>query len=509
MRTISALGAVALGFVAALAIQPASAQKSKDTLRFPVADIEPGIETYTLGGNFANVWGPSVFDYLLDFDSETGSFVGHLAKAWTQPDPLTYDFELRADLKWHDGQALDADDVVSTLNYLIDPKVNLRHKIRWNWVDSVEKLGPHKVRIKASKPVPYAFMWMASYTPIYPEHAHGAAANKMTFAQKPVGTGPLRITQMDKNQGIVAEKFAGYAATRVKPGSGVGRIVAEPINDMGALTALMLTGTADVAVGLPFDQAEALRSTGRFEFSMAPRSIGYTFLGFPSKGWENVKALGDIRVRQAIIKAIDRKALHSVKWGSLEQDPVEALCAKEQLGCDYTKLAPAYDPAGAKKLLAEAGYADGFDVVISCFPTSITDATAITGLLRVVGIRATIRQHPIGQRVLLLSQGKVEIGYYAWDGGAVFDVSGPIGRHVEANEYSDPVLAKLAEPIHTILSDAERRKAARPVFDYITDNAYAFVIIPGGTVYTHTKDVKLNTGAPRALPMNPHEFTWK
>ena len=95
------------------------------------------------------------------------------------------------------------------------------------------------------------------------------------------------------------------------------------------------------------------------------------------------------------------------------------------------------------------------------------------------------------------------------DLGGVFEVSGPIGRHVEANEYDDPELVKLGTPTHSILNDAERRKASAKVFDYLTDNAYAFVIIPGGTVYTHTKEVKLNTSAPRALPVNPHEFTWK
>ena len=505
------LALAASWMIGGLVTNPASAQKSKDTLRFPVSDMETGIDMYTLPGNFANVWGPSVFDYLIGFDSRAGAFVPQLAKSWAQPDSLTYEFELRDDVKWHDGQALDADDVVYTLNYLTDPKVNLRHTIRWSWIKSVEKLGTHKVRFTASQPVPYGLMWMASYTPIYPEHAHSSAANKLTFAGRPIGTGPLRVVQMDRNVGIIGEKYAEYTASSVKPASGVGRVIAEPIQDMGSLTAMLLTGKADLAVGLPSDQADALRASGQFDFSMAPPSVGYTFLGFPSKGAMNVKALADQRVRTAIMKAIDRKALSTAKWGALAEKvaPANALCAKEQLGCGYTKEPLAYDPVGAKRLLAEAGYADGFDVVISCFPTSIVDATAISGMLRAIGIRATVRQNSVAQRVQLLSQGKVDIGYYAWDGGAVFDVSGPIGRHVEAQEYDDATLAKLAEPIHAILDDGERRKAAARIFDYITENSYASVVLSSLVIYTHTKEVKLNTSAPRAVPVNPHEFTWK
>jgi len=511
MRKVLTAGAAMLGCLALSAGQPSFAQKSKDTLRFPVFDMEAGIDMYTLTGSFANVWGPSVFNYLIDFESQTGKFIPHLAKSWSQPNPTTYEFELRDDIKWHDGQALDADDVVYTLNYLIDPKVNLRHKVRWNWIESVEKLGSHKVRFKASQQVPFGLMWMASYTPIYPQHAHGSDGNKLPFAGRPIGTGPLRIVKMDRNDGIVAEKFAGYVPSSVNPSSGVGRVVAEPVNDMGSLTAMLLTGQADLAVNLPSDQSDALRASGRFEVSLQPPGVGYSFLGFPSKGASNVKALADVRVRTAIIKAIDRRAVMTVKLGELAhgQNPPDALCSKTQLGCGYTKLPPEYDPVGAKKLLAEAGYADGFDVVINCFPANSVDATAIAGMLRAVGIRATVRQNTTAQRVQLLSQGKIEIGYFGWDGGSVFDVSGPIGRHVQAGEYEDAVLSKLALPVHAALDDAQRRKMAAPVFDYITENAYAFAIIPGTSSYTHTKEVKLNTSIPRAIQVHPHEFTWK
>ena len=493
------------------ATAPALAQKAKDTLRFPVPDPDAGIDTYLLPSSFNNVWGPSVYDMLLGFDGEKGEYVGHLAKSVSQPDPTTYDFDLRTDVKWHDGQAFDADDVVHTLNYLIDPKVKLRFKAYWAWIKSVEKLSPSKVRIHAHQAAPDSLMYLASRSPMYPEHLHGPAANKLDFAAKPVGTGPLRIVQLDQNTGIVAERYKGFVPSPVKRASGTGRIIAAPIKDTGTLTAALLTGEADIAVDLPPDQAEDLQKSGRFDVTLVGR-LGYSFIGFPSSGWEAAKPLADIRVRTAIAKAIDRQAVLKVKLGaqSAGQEPAEALCPKEQLGCGYTKLMPAYDPAGAKKLLAEAGYADGFDVVISCFPASAPDATAIAGMLRAVGIRATVRQHPTSQRVQLIRQGKVEIGYYGWSGGGMMEVSGQLGRHVDSKEYDDPLLAKLTAATTTIMDDAQRRKEVAKVFDHITDNAYAFAIMQNYSFFTHTKDVELiNPRAVRAENVNPHEFAWK
>jgi peptide/nickel transport system substrate-binding protein len=490
---------------------PALAQKSKDTLRFPVANPDGGLDDYTGPSNFSQVYSPSVFDQLLAFDPLKSQFVGHLAKSFSQPDATTYDFELRSDAKWHDGQPLTADDVVYTVDYLIDPKVTLRYKAFWAWIKSVEKVSPTKVRIIAKQWVPNGLMTLATRTPIYPKHLHGAVANKLDFATKPVGTGPLRIVQMDKNAGIVGEKYAGYIPIDLKPAAGYGRLVSEPIKDTGTITATLLTGQADVAVDLSPDQVEPLVESGRFDVTLAPPHVGLSFLGFPSKGWENVKALSDVRVRTAIIKAIDRQALVKVKYGELGAGlkPFDALCSKEQLGCGFTKPVPAYDPAGAKKLLAEAGYADGFDVSISCFPAYANEATAVAGMLRAIGIRASVRQHAAAQRVQLISQGKVEIGYYGWDGGAMFEVSGQLGRHVNSNEYDDPVLAKLAAPTYSIVADAERRKAVAKVFDHITENAYAFAMVPNRPTFVHTKEVRLNASRIRAGLINPHEFGWK
>lgn len=512
MSTFKVIAVSVAALVAALASHPAAAQKSKDTLRYPIPQAEPNFDRYTSPGSYHYVWSTSVFDDLLGFDPKSGKFSPALAKSWSQPDAVTYEYELRDDIKWHDGQKLTADDVVYTLNWLTDEKTTLRYKPNWAWIKSVEKLGPTKIRVTAKHPVPDGIMWMASGWPVYPKHVHEPLPNKVDFGDKPIGTGPYKINKIDKS-GIVAEKYKDYKPTALKPNVSIGHIIAEPIQDSGTLVAALLTGKADLTANVPTDQAADLVKSGKFEVTLAPPALGYTFLTFPATGWKTAKQFADPRVRLAMAKAIDRKALLKLKYGDLvgKTQVIDGLCSKAQLGCGFTKMVPDYDPAGAKKLLAEAGYPDGFDVVIAVFQKNTAEATAVSGMLRAVGVRASVAPHTITQRVPLINQGKVEMGYHAWSGGAMFDVSPQIVRHFVSNDYDDNELNKAAIAAMPIAEDAARRAAIAKVFDEVHDKAYAFPMLPNRDTYTHTKEVKLVSAdefhAAEIVPV--HEFAWK
>jgi peptide/nickel transport system substrate-binding protein len=329
-RTLSSIIGLA---VVALAAAPALAQKSKDTLRFPLPEALSNLDRYLNPGSFANVWEPSIHDNLLGYDPTKGQFTPLLAKSWSQPTPTTFEFELRNDVKWHDGQPLDADDVVYTLNWVIDPKVAMRYKKQWEWIRSVEKLGSHKIRITAKSPVPDALTWMSFGTPIYPEHIHAPLADKNEFGVKPIGTGPYKVVKIDKNAGIFAEKYAGFVPGPTKPSAPIGRVIAEPIPDSGTMVAALLADKIDVAIDIPVDQALELRDSGRFEVTLSPPPLGYTYLQFPTAAWAESKPLADPRVRKAIVMAIDRNTLIKSQFGALAAglDPMEGLCSKAGL----------------------------------------------------------------------------------------------------------------------------------------------------------------------------------
>jgi peptide/nickel transport system substrate-binding protein len=298
----------------------------------------------------------------------------------------------------------------------------------------------------------------------------------------------------------------------MKPAPQIGRIVAQPIADVGSLVANLLTDQVDVAVNLPMDQALGLRESGRFDITLSPPRLGYIYLQFPTAAWSNAKPLADVRVRTAIAKAINRKVLLQSVYGPLAEGlmPTEGLCSKEQLGCDYTKLVPDFDPAGAKKLLADAGYANGFDISISGYRENTPHMTAISGMLREVGIRASVKIHHSTQRLKMIQEGNVEIGYYGWSGGNMFTVSPQIVRHLQAGEYEDSEFVKLVDPIFKTMDDTERRKFAARAFDRLHDMAYTYPMITNREIFVHTKEVAIRAPEDlRPMIISPHEFVWK
>lgn len=136
----------------------ALAQKAKDTLRYPIQEAQSTLDTYLSPGSFANLWEPSVHDNLLGFDPTKGQQVSALVKSWSQPNDRTYELELREDVTWHDGQKFTADDVVYTLNCLIDPNVGLRLKPSWATLTKEVRVNTRD-ELRAAQISPHLFAW--------------------------------------------------------------------------------------------------------------------------------------------------------------------------------------------------------------------------------------------------------------------------------------------------------------------------------------------------------------
>jgi peptide/nickel transport system substrate-binding protein len=173
-------------------------------------------------------------------------------------------------------------------------------------------------------------------------------------------------------------------------------------------------------------------------------------------------------------------------------------------------MVPDYDPAGAKKLLAEAGYPNGFEISISGYRENAPHMTALSGMLREVGIQASVRTHHNSQRLKMIQEGKIEIGYYGWSGGNMFTVAPQVVRHLQAGEYEDPQFAKMVDPIFTTMDDAARRKLAANAFDRLHDMAYTYPMITNREIFVHTKEVAIRAPEDlRPMIVSPAEFVWK
>src|SRR5262249_11381157 len=151
---------------------------------------------------------------------------------------------LRDDIKWQDGTPFTAADVSYTLDWLLDPKTLLRFKQNWAWIDRVETLGPHGIRIRAKQPTPYDLTRFAYVTAILPPHHPATPQDK---GHRPIGPGPYRAVQVDGFGGIVLERDPGFRHGNVaKPGSPISRIAIAPIPEQGTRVAQLLAGNLDL-----------------------------------------------------------------------------------------------------------------------------------------------------------------------------------------------------------------------------------------------------------------------
>lgn len=154
MKSMSRAALLAATFLCSAALSPAMAQKAKDTLRVGVHQPISVIDAIYDPQPQSNLMDRVVFDTLVAFDADKRELAPSLAESWTQIDPLTVEFRLRKDVKFHDGQPFDADDVVYTVNFILDPASRFRFKeTRFGAIASAEKVDQYTVRIKTKQPL--------------------------------------------------------------------------------------------------------------------------------------------------------------------------------------------------------------------------------------------------------------------------------------------------------------------------------------------------------------------
>jgi peptide/nickel transport system substrate-binding protein len=452
----------------------------------------------------------AVYDSLVSYDVARGEIEPLLAKAWRRIDPQTLEFDLRDDVTWQDGAKFTAADVLYTLNFLADPKTVLRFKQDWSWIDKVEQVGDSTIRIRAKQPTPYDLTRFAYVTTILPAHQPDSPQDK---GYHPIGTGPYRATQVDDAEGIVLERNdAFHHGNSAKPGSNIQRITMQPVPDEGTRIAQLLAGNLDM-IDTSLQQAQNLAQDPRFEMSIV-QGASFMYVAYDAQGRSGAKPVTDERVRRALTMAIDRSALLKLVAGDAKLRIPEAMCWRTQAGCDYSLPLPAYDPDGAKKLLAEAGYPDGFDIEITSFaglPTQIAEAVA--GQWHAVGVRAKIDPLAVVSYRTKQQAGKIQVMVAAWPAGNIPDVSATVDSFFAAGpaDYSgDQELHQLAAESDAAMDSAARKAIGRKMFDRATEKFYFLPLTPYPTILVHTREVAV-TQSDRFTPLGYEvsDLNWK
>jgi peptide/nickel transport system substrate-binding protein len=382
--------------------------------------------------------------------------------------------------------------VVSTIGWLIDPDTKIVTKANWSFIAKVEKLGDLKVRITTRQPTPYDLMRLAYFTPIYPEHVFGKMTDKTQFGLKPVGTGPYKAVTVDLNKGIIVERNEDYKwGGKAKPQNNFKRFEVRGIGDSPPHVARYLAGETDFVQVVAVETLQQILASRGSDPHFTVRTGAWQFMIIPSSGQKLNPALANPKVRQAIMMAVDRSQTEKLR--SDQAVSYKSLCENNEPGCGFTKAPPAYDPAAAKKLLAEAGYANGFDIEITCSSNSGSKNAAelVASYLSQVGIRPKLAPMITVAMRQKLAEGKIEMMVNSDAVGMMPDISAQVLRFLPGVYFDDPKIAELARKSSSIMDDKERRKATAELLDYVTDQNIMAPLNAQSRFYVTTKDVDL------------------
>lgn len=410
---------LAVGGLGLALVQPAHANKGDDTLRFAAQQSPESIDPYFNTVRIGVIIGANVWDTLLYRDPKTGEFKGQLAKSWKRVEDRAFEFELRKGIKFHNGEDFDADSVVYTLNYVSNPSSQAKTQDNVDWIEKAEKIDRYHVRIRTKTTFPAALHYLAGPLVIYPAKYYAEVGPKGMSA-KPVGTGPYKVIQYVPGKLLSLERNTSYFAESPRPKPQIARVDIRFIPDMQTQMAELLSGGLDLIMNVPQDQAEQAKSLPNIQ-ALTGDSMRFAFLQLNELEKSPNEALRDLRVRKAIIHAIDREGIARQTIGAGAR-VIHTMCYPTQWGCTEEGAAKyPYDPALAKKLLAEAGYPKLETEIIAY--RDRPQVEAIIGNLAAVGIHAKLNYTQAATGRELVRGNKSQLAYRTEGSNDIADTS--------------------------------------------------------------------------------------
>jgi peptide/nickel transport system substrate-binding protein len=485
--------AVVLG--GALSVGPAQAGKKDDTLRWATGlAITSGDPYYNSFREAVLIIGQMVWDGLVYRDPDTAEYKPLLAKSWTWTDPVTLEFELRDDVKFHDGRPFSADDVVYTVNYVINPDNKVNNPSNVNWMKSAEKLGPHKVRIVTHKPFPAALEYLSGPVPIMPDKFWDEAGPSRLNV-KLVGTGPYRFLKWEPGKEGSFDVNPDYMKGSPKGTPGIKNIHFRIIPDQSVQMAELIAGNIDWIWQLNEDASKKLARVPNIEV-LASETMRIFFLQFDVMGRGGKNPLQDKRVREAIAHAIDRESISKNMLGAGSR-AWHAFCYESQAACSTDVRKIAYDPAKAKALLAEAGYPNGFEMDIYGFRTR-PRIEAMMGYLSAVGIKTKLQFLQYAAIREKQGSGEAQLVDTSWGSYSVNDTSAivnPFFTHNKDDMVHDAEIKALADTASIEIDVAKRKEIYAKILNRIADNVFVLPLATSPAVYAFTKDLQFKAYA--------------
>jgi len=377
--------ALATLLAAALGLAPAAAQPA--TLTVQTAAEPPGLDlTATPASATAAVVFYNVQECLVKVDKH-GKIVPWLAERWHTTDNRNYTFFLKKGVRFHNGRELKAADVKFVLDRAMNPETKHPYPGYYKAIGDIIVKDDATITIALKETNANFLLNMARQgSVIYPREAVD------TLKSAPIGTGPFTVQEWVRGDRVVLKKNPEY---HVKGLPKVDRVVYRFMPDPNAVQAALKAGDIDVSFfGLGPEHVVELKKDARFQVIVGDTTNDVILAMNNAK-----KPYSDVRVRRAVTHAINKQdVLKGAMFGmgkilGSNVDPLNPY---------YVDLAGAmpHDPTRARKLLAEAGYPNGFETVLRVSPQyyyTVRTGEILASQLARVGVRVTIEQIEWGQ----------------------------------------------------------------------------------------------------------------
>jgi peptide/nickel transport system substrate-binding protein len=464
------------GLMATAPAAPANAQDLKIGLAAEPSAMDPHYHNLTPNNGLLG----NLFDRLVEFD-EKDALVPALAESWKAINDKTWEFKLRKNVKWHDGTAFTADDVVFTFerapNVPNSPS-SFASSIKGK---TIEKVDDHTIQLSTASPHPLMPHDLQSIMIVSKKTGEGAKTEDYNSGKAAVGTGPFKFGTFVPGDRIEMVRNEQYWGAK----SPWARAIFKPIKSGPSRVAALLAGDVDIIEDVPTPDVERLKKDAKVSIAQATsRRVVYFHMDqfrdetpfITAKDGSKIKnPLKDLKVRQALSKAINRDAIVSRVMEGVAI-PAGQLMAEQFAGVSKNLKPTAYDPEGAKRLLAEAGFPNGFKMTIhgpnGRYVNDVKIAEAAAQMFTRIGVETAIEMLPPATFFTRASAGAagqpefsfILVGWSADTGensSAIKPLLGTFDKDkgtgtANRGRYSNPAVDKLIVDALATVDDAKR-----------------------------------------------------
>ena len=409
----------------------------------------------------------NVFDTLIRLSDDGRDFVGELAESWKLVDPTTWQFKLRRGVKFHNGEELNAAAVKFSLDSTLDLERKTRQRPTYVAFKEVRIDDPYTVSIITHKPYAIALTQLQYLMVVPPGYIKQVGWDE--FGRKPVGSGAFKFKEWERDVRVVLEANDAYWKGKPKVRTVAFRAIPEDASRIAAVQ----RGEVDIIDAVPYDRIKELQGSPTVKITQ--RQGEQVYVGLDTL---RVEPLKKREVRQALNYAVNADALvKNLLLGYAVR--LNGPMFPTTPGYDEKQPAYAYDPERAKRLLAQAGYPNGFEVEFAVSPAfqGIAKGTevgeAIAGQLGRVGVRAKINVQDSAALFSAYSAKKLQMYLFAWKS------SPEAGRHLETllhsktrgYYYQNPEADLLIDAYFVALDPKKRQEIGRQLHAFLREDA--------------------------------------